>query len=118
MALRAWNESVANLLLIWAHLDNRDLWYGLLAAAPQKSTIAAKRTSKWLGEIAVSEVEFVTAVRMLQIYSLIKTRNDEIGQAMHQLVHQWVLHIQNDDQKKALSWLAIVLVGLAVPMVG
>src|SRR3954469_214469 len=45
---KASNETAANLLLLWAHLDNKGLWHGLLAIASQKSTIAAEQTSVWL----------------------------------------------------------------------
>ena len=43
--VRARNEAAANLLLLWAHLDNKSLCYGLLAAASYKSTVAAERTA-------------------------------------------------------------------------
>ena len=43
-AIRTKNEAAANLLLLWAHLDNKSLWHGLLAPS-QRSAIAAERTS-------------------------------------------------------------------------
>src|SRR5258708_728914 len=46
-AIRTKSEAAANLLLLWAHLDNKSLWHGLLAAS-QRSAIAAERTSAWL----------------------------------------------------------------------
>lgn len=72
MAVRANNEEATNLLLLWAHLDNKDLWHGLLAAALRKSVAAAERTKAWLGEIAHSEVGFARAVGMLRGYSLVE----------------------------------------------
>ncbi|KAF2797949.1 purine and uridine phosphorylase [Melanomma pulvis-pyrius CBS 109.77] len=115
-AVRARNKAAANLLLLWAHLDNKSLWHGLLAAASQESGVAAERTAAWLGEMACSEVEFVKAVGMLRSYSLIEEAGDQAGHSMHPVVHQWALHMQDDRQQTALSWLAVVLVGLAVPM--
>ena len=60
-AVRAKNEAAANLLLLWAHLDNKSLWHGLLAASSQKSTVAAERAEAWLGEMAYDELKFVEA---------------------------------------------------------
>lgn len=115
-AVRARNEAAANLLLLWAHLDNKSLWHGLLAAASQKSGIAALRTSTWLKEIALSEIEFIKAIQILRNYSLVEEMEDQTGYATHPVVHQWALHIQDDDQRAALSCVAIITVGLAVPM--
>ena len=113
-AIRTKNEAAANLLLLWAHLDNKSLWYGLLAAS-RRSTIAAERTSAWLRGIAYNEIEFIKAIGMLRSYSLVEEMEDQTGYAMHPVVHQWALHIQNDGQRAELSWVAIVAVGLAVP---
>ncbi|KAF2632495.1 purine and uridine phosphorylase [Macroventuria anomochaeta] len=115
MAVKARNKAAANLLLLWAHLGNKSLWYGLLAAASQKSAVAAERTAAWLGEMARSEVEFFNAIGMLRSYSLVEA-GDQTGHSTHPVVHQWALHMQDDRQRTALSWLAVVLVGLAVPM--
>ena len=113
-AIRTKNEAAANLLLLWAHLDNKSLWHGLLAAS-QRSAIAAERTSAWLRGIAYNEIEFIKAIGMLRSYSLVEEMEDQTGYATHPVVHQWALHIQNDDQRAELSWIAIVAVGLAVP---
>jgi tetratricopeptide (TPR) repeat protein len=115
-AVRAGNETAANLLLLWAHLDNKSMWHGLLAAAAQESAIAAKKALAWLREIARNEMEFNNAVGMLRNYSLVEEMEDQMGYATHPVVHQWARHIQDDSQQATLLWLAIVLVGLAVPM--
>jgi tetratricopeptide (TPR) repeat protein len=115
-AVRASNEGAAKLLLLWAHLDNKSMWYGLLTAASRQSNVAANRMLAWLGEMARSEMEFVTAVGLLRNYSLIEETEDQMGYAMHPVVHQWALSMQDDDQRTTLSWLAMVLVGIAVPL--
>ncbi|KAF2630604.1 TPR-like protein [Macroventuria anomochaeta] len=115
-AVRRRNEEAANLLLLWAHLDNKGLWHGLLAAASHKSTVAAERTAAWLGETARSEMEFTKAVGTLRSYSLVEEAGDQTGHSTHPVVHQWALHMQDDRQRTALSRLAVVLVGLAVPI--
>ncbi|KAF2633107.1 hypothetical protein BU25DRAFT_487441 [Macroventuria anomochaeta] len=115
-AVRRKNEAAANLLLLWAHLDNSSLWHGLLAAASHKSAVVAEQTAAWLGEMARSEVEFTKAIGTLRSYSLVEEAGDQTGHSTHPVVHQWALHVQDDKQRTVLSRLAVVLVGLAVPM--
>ncbi|KAH7111330.1 hypothetical protein B0J11DRAFT_619915 [Dendryphion nanum] len=115
-AVRSRSEAAANLLLLWAHLDNRSLWYGLLAAASRSSAIAAEQMSIWIGEIAHREMDFIKAIAVLRSYSLVEDMEDQSGYATHPVVHQWALHIQDENQRAALSWVAVTAVGLAVPM--
>lgn len=122
-AIRRENEAAANLLLLWAHLNNKDLWHGLLAAATQKwrdnedkkYEIAAKQAVTWLREIAHSEVDFIEAIGILRAYSLVEEAENLGCYSTHPVVHQWAFHMQDASQRTALSWLAVVLVGLAVP---
>ena len=122
-AIRRENEGAANLLLLWAHLNHKGLWHGLLATAPQRwrdyehgeFEIAAKQVEVWLQEIAYSEVAFIEAIGILRAYSLLEEAEDLDCYSTHPVVHQWAFHMQDDSQRTALSWLAVVLVGLAVP---
>jgi tetratricopeptide (TPR) repeat protein len=114
-AIRTRNEVAANLLLLWAHLDNRSLWHSLLAGASQKSAIAANRISVWLKEIVYDEMEFIRAIGVLRSYSLVEQMQGQTGYAMHPVVHRWALDIQDEEQRAELSWIATVIVGLAVP---
>lgn len=116
-AIRAKNEAAANLLLLWAHLDNKSLWHDLLATASHKSAIAAERTTAYFGDMAWKEMEFIEAIRMLRSYSLVEGTADQVSYATHPVVHQWALHIQDEKQRAELSWLAIVLVGFAMPRI-
>lgn len=45
-AVREKDKAAANLLLLWAFLDNRDLWHGLFVAACRASSLAAMRLSE------------------------------------------------------------------------
>ena len=58
-AIRNKDEITANLLLLWASLDNRDLWHGLFTSACRASSICARRLSEWIGEIASNELKFI-----------------------------------------------------------
>lgn len=107
----------ANLLLLWAHLNNRSLWYGLLSPASRKSTVAAEYISNWIGEVGRDEMEFLKAIELLRRYSLVDATEDQTGYTTHPVVHQWALHIQSNSQRKAFSCMAVIMVGHAVPTI-
>ncbi|KAJ8110230.1 hypothetical protein OPT61_g6869 [Boeremia exigua] len=114
-AIREENQAAANLLLLWAHLDNKDMWHGLLTDASEWSPEAAENTSAWLRGMARNEIEFIEAIKTLRSYSLVNEAEDRASYSTHPVVHQWALHVQDESQQIALSRLAIVLVGLAAP---
>ena len=113
--IRAKNKAAANLLLFWACLDNKDLWQGLLAAACEQSTVAAKYLSELLQDIASNEFRFIEAIRLLHNYSMIEDMQDLTGYATHPVVHRWALYMQDEDQRVDLARLAVIVIGLAVP---
>lgn len=114
-AIRAKSIAAANLLLFWACLDNKDLWYSLLAEAEIKSTVVADYLSEWLPNIANNEVEFVATMQLLRSYSLVEGLQDLAGYTTHPVVHRWAFHIQDEKQQAVFTWLAVVVVGWAVP---
>ena len=63
-----------------------------------------------------SEGKFFNAVRTLRSYSLVEEAGDQTGYSTHPVVHQRALHMQDGRQLTALSRLAVMLGGLAVPM--
>lgn len=113
--VRAKSEVAANLLLLWAHLDNKSLWWGLLAAGPRNSATTVEQMPVWLKSIAKEEIEFLEAVRILRSYSLVDCTAELDGYATHPVVHQWAWHIQEECLRAEMSRLVLVLVGLAVP---
>ena len=56
-AIEARNEKAANLLRLWAFIDNKDLWHGLLQMAAE----GGEHWPGWLREMASSEVAFLDA---------------------------------------------------------
>jgi hypothetical protein len=114
-AIRAKSMAAANLLLFWACLNNKDLWYGLLAEAEIRSTVVADYLSEWLPNIANNEVEFVATMQLLRSYSLVESLQDLAGYATHPVVHRWAFYIQDEKQRAVFTWLAVVVVGWAVP---
>ncbi|MCJ1310207.1 hypothetical protein MMC25_003869 [Agyrium rufum] len=116
-AIRDKDATAANLLLLWAFLDNNDLWYGLFAAACEKNPFLTKQLSEWIGGIASNELEFNKAIRLLRNYSLIEKVEDSASYATHPVVHRWAYHFQDEDTRVELAQLAIETVGWAAPPV-
>ena len=114
-AVQEKNQAAANLLLLWAFLDNRDLWYGLFAAACSVSTVAARRLSEWIGDIASNELKFSQAIQILRNYSLIEDIKDLTSYATHPVIHRWAYHFQGENFREELAQLAVIIIGLAVP---
>jgi tetratricopeptide (TPR) repeat protein len=114
-AIRERHEHTANLLLLWSFLDNKDLWYGLFAAACADSLVAARILSGWIGDIASSEIEFSRAIQLLCNYSLVEQGQETGSYAMHAVVHRWALNFHGTQSAMELSQLAVLAVGLAIP---
>ena len=114
-AIQKTNEAAANLLLLWAFLDNRDLWYRLLAAAGERSAVAAEHLSKWLQDIPSNELKFTDAVQLLRNYSMIESMQGLSSYATHPVVHKWAFHMQDQEQRMDLARTAVLVVGFAVP---
>jgi tetratricopeptide (TPR) repeat protein len=113
-AIREKHEHTANLLLLWSFLDNKDFWYDLLAVAC-KSYVAADMLSRWVGEIANSEIQFTGAMQLLRNYSLVEEITGTTSYATHPVVHQWTRYSQGTHFETDLMQLAIVVVGQCVP---
>ncbi|KAJ5811278.1 hypothetical protein N7474_007579, partial [Penicillium riverlandense] len=106
------SKNAANLLRLWAFLDNKDLWYGLLHAV----TDGQEQWPKWLSEIASDEINFLRAARLLRRYSMIESQEAVLGSyELHPVVHRWASYIQNSTVKREFLQLAAVIVGLSVP---
>ena len=114
-AIRERDVPAANLLLLWAFLDNKDLWYGLFAAACSASTTTMMSLSEWIGALAINEVEFAKAIQLLRNYSLIEDIEGVGSYATHPVVHRWAYYFQGKDSRVQLAQLAVMVVGWAVP---
>lgn len=91
-AVKENNEAASNLLFVWVNLDNRSLWYGLLAAASWKSAIATKRSLELFGELASNGMEFACVVGLLRSYFLMEEIKDLTGHLAHLVLHRWILY--------------------------
>ncbi|EON65801.1 hypothetical protein W97_05040 [Coniosporium apollinis CBS 100218] len=119
-SIRTKNEAAVNLLLLWAHLDNKDLWHGLFAGAWQRITDFADEDSaeyvpKWLRCMASNELKFIESIQLLRNYSLIEDMEGLPSYATHPVVHRWALYSQDEDTRVILARLAVIVVGWALP---
>jgi tetratricopeptide (TPR) repeat protein len=114
-AIQEMNVAAANLLLLWAFLDSKDLWYGLFTAACSASATTATSLSEWIGEIGSNELEFTKAIGLLRNYSLIEDVQGLGSYTTHPVVHRWAYYFQGEDSQLQLAQLAVIVVGWAVP---
>ena len=108
-SLRLQSEDAANLLMLWAFLDHRDLWYELLARAA-----IADIVPRWFARCAGDKLEFKECIGLLLEYSFIDVKTESSSFSMHSVLHHWCFHT-NEENKATMSWLALIIVASAVP---
>ena len=111
-SLRSRNEDAANLLMLWAFLDNQDLWYGLLA--PALDLAIADEVPRWFARCASDKFEFNECIKLLLEYSFIDAKTGSSSFSMHPVLHHWCFHTFEED-KATMSWLAVIIIASAVP---
>ncbi|KJZ69757.1 hypothetical protein HIM_10840 [Hirsutella minnesotensis 3608] len=110
------SPSAAKLLRLWAFLDNKQLWHGLLAVTANGRT-PQDRWPRWLSEMGGNEVRFLDAVGLLLRYSMIETEQGSKGSySMHPVVHQWASYLDGQRQEDKWARLALAVVGRSVPV--
>ena len=111
-SLRLQSEDAANLLMLWAFLDNRDLWYELLT--PALDLAIADEVPRWFARCAGDKLEFKECMGLLLDYSFIDAETGSSSFSMHSVLHHWCFHTFEED-KTTMSWLALIIVASAVP---
>ena len=84
-SLRLQSEDAANLLMLWAFLDNRDLWYELLA--PALDLAIADEVPRWFARCAGDKLEFKECIGLLLEYSFIDVKTESSSFSMHSVLH-------------------------------
>ena len=111
-SLRSQSEDAANLLMLWAFLDNRDLWYELLA--PALDLAIADEVPRWFIRCVGDKLEFKECIGLLLEYSFIDAKTGSFSFSMHSVLHHWCFYTFEGD-KATMSWLALIIVASAVP---
>ncbi len=113
-AISAKDETAANLLLLWAHLDNKDLWFELFEPVRAVSTSEGPLPlPQWFDAIAAKKLRFATSMKLLLDYSVVEKRQDSSAYSTHPVVHRWAFHVQHEEQRRKLFWLATMIIATA-----
>ncbi|KAL6406244.1 tetratricopeptide repeat domain protein [Ilyonectria robusta] len=108
------STDASSLLRLWAFLDNKQLWHGLLGAAAVAG--GADGWPDWLREMARNVVRFLDSIGLLLRYSMIETQEGSTDSySMHPVVHRWASFLDGDQQRHESARLALVVVGSSVP---
>ncbi|RYP46519.1 hypothetical protein DL768_007291 [Monosporascus sp. mg162] len=113
--IREQDKATSNLLLLWSFLDNKDLGFRLFTAACSASREVAAEVSRWIGDLANSELKFTQSMQLLRSYSLVESVENGASYATHPVVHRWARYYCSEDYSDELARLALVVVGWAVP---
>lgn len=113
--LRAQREDAANLLLLWAFLDNQDLWYELLAPALNKEIVGGLEIPDWFAKCASDEIDFKECMRLLLDYSFIDVKTGSSSFSIHPVFHHWFSHAFEEEIAITMGRLALIIVTSATP---
>jgi len=90
-ALRKNNEVAANLIRLWAYLDNKGLWFGLFGRVSEQSSSLSDFLPRWFHVIISCELKFLRTIQDLLAFSMIEAREDLSAYTVHPVVHEWAL---------------------------
>ena len=113
-AIQRRSKAATNLLLLWACLDSKDLWFELLAPA-YKRLKTDECIPEWFRTVASSKLAFTQSIKLLLGYSLIEGTEGLSSYSTHPVVHEWAWQMQEEDTRAEYCWLAAVITGVAVP---
>ena len=80
----------ANLLVLWAFLDNQDIWYELFT--PALDSEMTKDFPDWFSRCIGNQFEFKKCTRFLIRYSFVAANIDSLSFSVHSVVHRWCFH--------------------------
>jgi hypothetical protein len=85
------DEIAANLIQLWAYLDNKDMWFGLFSEVLRQSSSLWPYLLPWFQDMASSKLKFTKAIQALLAFSMIELRQDLSAYSVHPVVHEWAL---------------------------
>ena len=88
--------SEANLLMLWAFLNNWDLWYELLALVLDLAIV--DEVPCWFARCAGDKLEFKECIGLLLDYSFIDVKTELYPFSMHLVLHHWCFHTFEEDK--------------------
>jgi len=91
------DESAAKMLLFWAYLDNRDIWFELLTCKSEPSVLSGEGVPESFKKITNSKLDFKRAAKKIKSESY----------SIHPVVRDWCLEFLSDSQRSDLVSLAM-----------
>ena len=114
-SLQSQSKDAANLLILWAFLDDRDLWYELFAPVLDFAIANKDEVPPWFASCVGDKLEFKECMGLLLEYSFIDAKMESSSFSMHSVLHHWCFHTFEGD-KATMSWLAMIVVAAAAPL--
>ena len=105
-------QEAANLLILWAFLDNQDIWYELFTPALKFGL--TKELPDWFSRCIGSQFEFKKCTRFLIRYSFVTANMGSSSFSVHSVLHRWCFYI-SDKKNIQRAWLAVIVVASAIP---
>jgi NB-ARC domain len=105
------NQGAAKLLLLWAHINNADVSYRLLAASQHPHFLDLQTlVPEWFRGCVGNRTTFLNSMRILTDHSLIEATigSHSKSYSMHPLLHEWCYHSQ-DAERAEYARLALVV---------
>ena len=108
------NTLSAQLLRLWAYLDNQDLWFELLQHSDPEDR-------DWIQGLIEDELSFHGVMRVLSDYGLVEIDKSSLeliesrGYSIHGCVHSWTVHVLNQEWNYDLARVAVKFVASHVP---
>ena len=106
------SPDAANLLILWAFLDNQDIWYELFT--PALDCNITEELPDWFSRCVGNQFEFTKCTRFLIRYSFVSANIESLSLSVHSVLHCWCFH-SSDKRKNEIAWLAIMVVASAAP---
>ena len=98
--------------MLWAFLDNQDLWYELLTPVLDLETV--DEVPDWFTRCIDDELDFQECMGLLLRHSFIDVKTEASAFSMHSVLHRWCFYAF-EGEKVDMSWLAAMVVASAVP---
>ncbi len=108
------SQDAANLLVLWAFLDNQDIWYELFTPTLDSDLTKELLLPDWFFRCVGNQFEFKKCTRLLIRYSFVTANVESLSFSVHSVLHRWCFH-NSDKIKNEIAWLAIMVVASAVP---
>ena len=95
------SPDAANLLILWAFLDNQDIWYELFT--PALDCNITEELPDWFSRCVGNQFEFTKCTRFMIQYSFVSANIESLSLSVHSVLHRWCFH-SSDKRKNEIAW--------------